>query len=107
MGKEAAGEETVIGKGTFFKGILELKQGIQVHGNLEGERITTGKALVVGEAGTVKSDVIEVTDAVVSGNVTGSVKARGQVRLRAGSVFVGQIETRRLIVEEGALLRSE
>ena len=107
MGDKATKEETVIGRGTSFNGVLELKQGIQVHGSLEGERIATEKALVVGKEGIVKSDIIEVMDAVVSGHVNGSVKARGVVRLRAGSVFVGQIETVRLIVEEGALLRSE
>ena len=100
-------EETVIGRGTSFRGVLELKHGIQVHGSLKGERITTEKALIVGEDGTVKSEVIEVTDAVVSGRVTGTLKARDRVHLRAGSGFVGQIETRRLVVEEGAVLHPD
>ena len=42
-----------------------------------------------------------------SGRVIGAVKASGRVCLLAGSVFVGQIQTRRLVVEEGALLRPE
>ena len=105
MDNKTMKEETIIGKGTSFRGTLELKQGIQVHGSLAGERIATEKALVVGEEGIVESEIIEVRDAVVSGRVTGSLKASGLVRLRAGSVFVGQIETTRLIVEEGALLR--
>ena len=105
MGKKEEKDETVIGQGTTFKGTLELKQGLQVHGSLEGERIATEKVLVVGVHGIVKSQVIEVTDAVVSGHVTGSVKASGVVRLQEGSVFVGQIDATRLIVEEGALLR--
>ena len=97
----------MVGEGTAFKGVLELSHGIQVHGTLEGERLATDQGLVVGSEGTVRSDVIEVTDATISGRVIGAVKASGRVCLLAGSVFVGQIQTRRLVVEEGALLRPE
>ena len=63
--------------------------------------MATDQGLVVGSEGTVRSD------ATISGRVIGAVKASARVCLLAGSGVVGQIQTRRLVGEEGALLRPE
>ena len=98
---------TVIGQGAVLQGNFDIKYGIQVHGTLSSSRLVTQKALVVGEAGDVKAEVIEVGAATISGKVTGPLKARQQVYLSAGALFVGRLETPRLVIEEGAVLKED
>jgi cytoskeletal protein CcmA (bactofilin family) len=97
--------DTVIGQGTVIQGVLDIKCGIEVHGTLTSGRVVIKKALVVGKEGDVKADAIEVEEATISGKVVGPLKAWRQVYLSAGAVFVGRLETPRLVVEEGAVLK--
>ena len=98
---------TVIGQGAVLQGNFDIKYGIQVYGTLSSSRLVTQKALVVGEEGDVRAEAIEVEAAAISGKLTGPLKARQQVYLAAGASFVGRLETPRLIVEEGAVLKED
>lgn len=101
------GSDTVIGRGTVFRGALNVVHSIQVHGILKGSRLTTEKALIVGPEGDVKAEVIEVGEAIISGKVAGAIKARRQVYLAASGVFEGRIETPKLVIEVGAVLKEK
>jgi cytoskeletal protein CcmA (bactofilin family) len=104
LGKASGnGEITVIGHGSLMEGTLAVEHPIHVEGTFRGQ-LKTPTSLVVGEAGELESDDLDVGEAVIHGKVTGRVKASGKVHLGATAILQGSVETLRLIVEEGAQL---
>ena len=78
---------------------------MRVEGEVKGA-IRAGKAVVVGREGVVEGDV-HTQDAVVSGRVVGSVVAESRLELQATSRIEGDVQTRRLQLEEGAVLNGK
>jgi cytoskeletal protein CcmA (bactofilin family) len=100
----APARETVIGPGTVLEGHLDVQDSIRVDGHVRG-RLSTPRLLAVGTEGAVEAELIEVSEARIEGRVVGRLRAAGQVYLAASAVLEGAIETSRLVVEEGAVLR--
>lgn len=75
---------------------------VRVEGTVEGS-IRAGKAVVVGKQGSVTGDVI-TQDAVISGRVKGTLVAESRLELQASCHIEGEIRTRRMQLEEGAVL---
>lgn len=95
---------TVVGKGSVLQGHFDVADGIRVDGELSG-RLTTSGALVVGVSGKVDAEPIRVKDAIVAGEVKGSIEATHLVKLEASANVVGDITAQVLIIEEGAILQ--
>jgi cytoskeletal protein CcmA (bactofilin family) len=89
-----------LGEGTEFKGVLSFEGTVRIDGALEGE-ILGEDLLIVGEPAVVKAE-IDVGTAVVSGHVTGNIRARHRVELLAPSSVTGTIRTPSLVVAAGA-----
>lgn len=89
-----------LGEGTEFKGVLSFEGTVRIDGTLEGE-ILGEDLLIVGEPAVVKAE-IDVGTAVVSGQVTGNIRARQRVELLATSSVTGIIRTPSLVVAAGA-----
>lgn len=100
---DSRGINTIIGHGAVVEGTLTVPHGIRVDGHLKGEVRSAGM-LVVGEEGVIEADV-KVKDATISGKIIGDVEADGKVHLKTQAVLLGKIETRLLVIEEGAVFR--
>lgn len=103
--KEKAGTDfgevkAFLGEGTEFKGVLSFEGTVRIDGALEGE-ILGEDLLIVGEPAVVKAE-IDVGTAVVSGQITGNIRARHRVELLAPSSVMGTIRTPSLVVAAGA-----
>lgn len=99
------GQDTVIsiiGPGMRVVGDCETEGSVRIEGEVKGA-VRAGKAVVIGRDGVVHGDV-HTQDAVVSGTVTGSVVAVSRLELQATSRIDGDIQARRLQLEEGAVL---
>jgi cytoskeletal protein CcmA (bactofilin family) len=99
------GQDTVIsiiGPGMRVIGDCETEGSVRIEGEVKGA-VRAGKAVVIGRDGVVHGDV-HTQDAVVSGTVTGSVVAISRLELQATSRIDGDIQARRLQLEEGAVL---
>lgn len=99
------GQDTVIsiiGPGMRVVGDCETEGSVRIEGEVKGA-VRAGKAVVIGRDGVVYGDV-HTQDAVVSGTVTGSVVAISRLELQATSRIDGDIQARRLQLEEGAVL---
>lgn len=96
---------TVIGQGSVLEGKFEIETGVRVDGVLRGELMSSG-TLVVGKSGVIEADV-QVRDAVVNGRIVGNLEAEEKVHLQARATFIGKMETRVLVVEEGAVFKAE
>ena len=93
---------SIIGPGMKVVGDCLTDGTVRVEGTVEGS-IKAGKAVVVGKQGTVVGDV-QTQDAVISGRVTGTLVAESRLELQATCQIDGDVRTRRMQLEEGALL---
>ena len=90
---------SIIGPGMRVVGDCETEGTLRIEGSVEGT-VRAGKAVVVGKDGVVDGD-ITTQDAVVGGRVTGSIVAESRLELQATCVVEGQIQARRIKLEEG------
>ncbi len=100
----AARDIGVLGLDTRVKGNLSFQGMLTVDGAIAGHIRApegSGAMLVVGENATVTGDI--VSDSVlISGRVTGSVKARERVEILGTGVLHGDIETGDIMIQGGA-----
>lgn len=90
---------SIIGPGMRVVGDCDTEGTIRVEGAVEGT-IRAGKAVVVGKDGVVKGDII-TQDAVIGGNVRGSIIAESRLELQSTCVIEGEIRARRIKLDEG------
>jgi cytoskeletal protein CcmA (bactofilin family) len=90
---------SIIGPGMRVVGDCQTEGTLRIEGTVEGT-VRAGKAVVVGKDGVVDGD-IATQDAVIGGRVTGSIIAESRLELQATCVVEGQIQARRIKLEEG------
>lgn len=93
---------SIIGPGMTVVGNCETDGTVRVEGSVEGY-IKAGKAVVVGKQGVVSGD-ITTQDAVISGRVEGTLVAASRLELQSTCHIEGDVHTRRMQLEEGAVL---
>lgn len=93
---------SIVGPGMKVDGNCSTEGTLRVEGRVEGE-VHAGKAVVVGEDGVVVGD-IRTQDAVVAGEVEGTITAESRVEIQAGSRVRGDIRSRRVKLEEGGFV---
>ena len=93
---------SIIGPGMKVIGDCHTDGTVRVEGTVEGS-VHAGKAVVIGKQGVVRGDIV-TQDAVISGRVEGSLVAESRLELQATCRIEGEIKTRRMQLEEGAVL---
>ena len=93
---------SIIAPGMTVIGNCESDGTIRVEGSVRGS-IKAGKAVVVGKKGLVSGEVF-TQDAVISGRVEGSLVAASRLELKSTARIEGEVKTRRMQLEEGAVL---
>lgn len=99
---DPAAVETVVGKGTEFKGDLKSSGSVRVDGRLEGSVQVSGD-LLVGESGVVVANV-EAASIMVAGEVQGQVRASARLEIASTGKIRGDVETALLVIHEGGRL---
>ncbi|MDQ7031861.1 MAG: polymer-forming cytoskeletal protein [Desulfonauticus sp.] len=89
-----------LGKGTHYEGKLIFEGTVRLDGNFLGQ-IDSGGTLVVGQEADVQG-TIHVDQLIVSGKIEGKVKVQTKAVFYKGAVFIGDLDTNILVVEEGA-----
>jgi len=92
---------TIIGKDTVFTGTLDVKGAVRVDGTVKGKVICTD-TVTVGSTGYVEAD-LEGQIVVVAGKVVGNLTASDKLELQAKSDVEGDLKTKSLVVEQGAI----
>jgi len=93
---------SIIGPGMKVVGDCHTEGTVRIEGLVEGS-VRAGKAVVIGKQGAVRGDV-HTQDAVVSGHVAGTLVEESRLELQATSQIDGEVRTRRMQLEEGAVL---
>ena len=90
---------SIVGSGMKVNGDVETEGTIRIEGRVEGT-VRAGKAVVVGKDGWIKGDIF-TQDAVVGGEVNGTIVAESRIELQATCVVDGEIRARRIQLDEG------
>jgi len=94
---------TVIGAGTVFDGVLITNHNIRVEGTLKG-RVAVEGDLILEKEGHLEADV-EVINAKIAGRVSGKLSAKKRIELDETALVTGDIHTKDLILNEGAVFK--
>lgn len=94
-------EVTIIGAGVILEGKLSSNGNIRVDGSINGD-ITANGNVTIGETGEISGEIkAEVIS--IGGRVVGSINAKEKAVLESKAILKGDIITKILVVEAGAI----
>lgn len=94
-------ETTIISNGVRIEGKVTSAGNIRVDGEIQGD-ISSKSNVIVGESGQVNGQ-INAESISIGGRVSGSVKAKDKLTLEAKANLKGDLFTKILVVEAGAI----
>jgi len=92
---------SIIGKGTNVEGTINIDGATRIDGTVTGKLIAND-TVTIGPTGIVKAE-IKARSIVVGGRVEGNLIASEKVELQAKSELIGDITSKSLLVEHGAI----
>ncbi len=92
---------TIIGQDTVINGTLEIKGALRVDGTVKGKIICTD-CVTVGSTGIVEAE-IEAETAIIAGKMSGNVVTTEKIELQAKCEMEGDLRTKSLVIEQGAV----
>lgn len=95
-----------ISHGIRIKGEVTGSEDLFVDGIVDGKLNLANGSLTIGPNGAVKADV-NAREVIVRGSVEGKVSGRDKVQLWSTGRVNGEVQTERLAIEEGAVLRGK
>ncbi len=105
MSKNTTASMTFICEGTLITGEMSVEHDLRVEGSVKGA-VSVGGALVLGPTGRVEGD-ITARSATLAGHISGNVHASEKLVLESKSVLVGDLQTRELVIQEGAIFQGK
>ena len=93
-----------IGKSVIIKGELSGSEDLFLDGEVEGNIDLHNHNLVIGPNGQVRANV-HAKDIVVHGKVDGNLTGVEKVELKKSAVLNGDINTQRIVIEDGAFFK--
>jgi len=95
-----------ISQGIRIKGEVTGSEDLFVDGIIDGKLNLANGSLTIGPNGHVKADV-HAREVIVRGKIEGKVTGRDKVQLWSTGQVTGEVQTDRLAIEDGALLRGK
>jgi cytoskeletal protein CcmA (bactofilin family) len=93
----------VIGENSVFEGRFFVSGSILIEGKFEGD-IKTEEQVTVGPTGKVRTDIY-ARRVIVGGTLIGNITATEEVSLLENGKVLGNINTPKLIVEQGVVVQ--
>jgi cytoskeletal protein CcmA (bactofilin family) len=94
-----------ISQGIRIKGEVTGSEDLFVDGHVEGKlNLSNNGSLTVGPNGEVKADIF-AREVIVRGRVDGKIVGREKIQLWSTGNVAGDLQTERLMIEDGAVLR--
>ena len=90
---------SVIAYGSTVNGDMECSGVLKIEGTVEGT-IRGARQVLLGRQGVVKGD-IETREAVIGGQVEGSILALERVEIQGTAAVVGNVHTKTIVIREG------
>lgn len=92
-----------IGPNLTIKGSVTGEEDLQIDGKVEGPVTIRGR-LTVGTSGQLTAGVT-ARELAVYGKVSGNVDARDRVEIKRDGEVIGDIQTARISIEDGAIFK--
>jgi cytoskeletal protein CcmA (bactofilin family) len=92
-----------VGSGTTLTGDTNFQAMLRVDGHLTGKVSSETGTLIIGMGGQVDANIV-VSEALISGMVNGDIIATEKLQLGRTARVVGNIQTPRLTIDDGAIL---
>jgi len=92
---------TIISEGVKLDGKLISKGNVRIDGNINGDIQAAGN-ITVGEHGEITGE-IKAQVIIIGGKIAGTVVANEKIVLQSSSNLKGDLITKILVVEEGAI----
>lgn len=107
-GKQSFGSDApvVIGKGMIIKGRIHSAEDVFLNGEVEGDLDIENCRLTIGPDGKVAANA-RAREVDISGIFTGNVEAVEKTCIRASGRLTGDVKTRGIVIEEGALFKGK
>jgi cytoskeletal protein CcmA (bactofilin family) len=102
----AVRSDASISQGIRIKGEVTGSEDLFVDGLVDGKLSLSNGSLTIGPNGQVKADVT-AREVIVRGRVEGRVSGRDKVALMSTGQVNGEVQTDRLVIEDGAMLRGK
>ena len=102
IGKDAV---TIISSGVIVEGKLSSNGNVRIDGTVNGD-ITANGNLTIGNQGEVTGEV-HAQIITVGGKISGTITAHEKIILESTSLLKGDIITKILVVEEGAVFEGK
>lgn len=99
------GTLSILASGMRIVGDLETAGTIKIDGRIEGS-VTGARQVLLGRGGVVQGSII-ADEVVLGGSVDGNVHAANRLELQSSAVVNGDIETKSIIVLEGARINGK
>ena len=93
---------TIIGKGTKIDGTINIEGSTRIDGTVTG-KLESNDSVTIGPTGSVKAAEIRAKVIIVGGKVEGNLLADEKVELQSKCEVIGDISSKSLLVEHGAL----
>ncbi len=94
--------DTIVGKGGFIRGDVEVNKSMMVEGRIEGN-VKVGGQLILSKGAYIKGDVF-CDELVTDGTIEGKVKVKTRAEIQKHGKIMGEIHCRLLVVEEGGFI---
>lgn len=91
-----------VGNGTVLTGETNFQSMLRVDGHLTGRVASESGTLIIGSTGRVDANIL-VAAAMINGTVNGDIVALEKVELGRTARVVGNIQSPRLVIEDGAI----
>ncbi len=92
---------TIIGKDSVITGTIDVKGPLRVDGKIKGQ-VNCSDTVTVGIGGELEAEV-NCRNASISGKVMGNIIATEKVELQAKAEIDGDLKTKSLVIEQGAI----
>lgn len=97
--------ETIIGPSVKVEGNFKGDGNISIEGMVQGS-IKTNHNLTVGSGAKIKAEV-DANNLFLAGEIKGNVRIKEKTTLTSSARIIGNLDTKILIVEEGALINGK
>lgn len=93
-----------VGKSVKFHGTLTSSEDMTIDGHVEGTIDIQENVLTIGPDAHISADIVAST-VTIHGTVTGNIRAKAKVDIRATGRVEGNLFTPRLVMADGAVVR--
>lgn len=94
----------VLGPQVTVTGEILSREPLTIQGEVEGIIDVTGHRLTIAEGGNVRADV-KAKEIDVLGSLQGNIEGAEIVYIRSGARFLGDIQARGIVIEDGGFIR--